>query len=234
MSEKVALITGASRGIGKEVAKLLAKNKAHVIITGRTIGALEELHDQINDLGGNATIVQMDLNDFIAIEKLSKAILERWGKLDILVANAAYLHDLTPLSHLNIDEWQKSININLSSTWFFIKNFEHLLINSKEGRAVFITSGAAHGERPFWGAYAVSKAAVESLARVWAGEIKETNLKVNLFDPGGTNTKMRAKAYPGENKNKLNNPKDVANKILQLCDENFQKNGLRFNFKDLS
>ena len=231
--QKIALITGTTRGIGREVAIQLAKDKVHVIITGRTIGALEELHDEIEVNNGSSTIVQMDLNDFKSINNLSKSITERWGKLDILVANAAYLHNLTPLSHLEYTEWQKSINVNINSVWMLIKNFEQLLLKSNNGRAVLITSGAALGARPFWGAYAVSKAALEAMGRAWAAEMNETNLKINLFDPGATKTNMRAKAYPGENQKSLKDPKEAAKYIVKICSHKFYQNGERLNYQDM-
>ena len=232
MSEKfIAIVTGASRGIGREVSKLLSKD-FHVIISGRTVEALEELDDEIRLSGGSSTIVPMDLNDFNAIKNLSEEIKKRWGKLDVMIANAAYLHDLTPLADLDEKNWHKSINVNLTSIWILIKYMQPLLLKSKAGRAVILTSGAALGERPFWGGYAVSKAALESLTRVWAGEMKETNLRINLFDPGATQTTMRAKAYPGENPKNLKPPIEAAKSIIELCNKNFSSHGFRFKHEN--
>tara|TARA_B100001123_G_scaffold410161_1_gene504994 strand:+ start:27 stop:752 length:726 start_codon:yes stop_codon:yes gene_type:complete len=230
-TKKIALITGASRGIGKEISILLAKNNVHVILLARTIGALEELNDNIINNGGSATIVQMDLNNLNSIFQLSKEISERWGRLDILIANAGYLHNLTPMSHISEKDWQLSFNINLNSNWFLIKNLENLLLKSKFGRAIFLTSGASLGHRPFWGAYAVSKAALDAMIRAWSSEMKETNLKINLYDPGATRTQMRAKAYPGEDPNSLKPPRDAALDILKLCDKKNKVSGERFEYK---
>ena len=231
-TKKIALVTGASRGIGKEISLLLAKNNIHVILLARTIGALEVLNDNIIDFGGSATIVQMDLNNLNSIFQLSKEIGERWGKLDILIANAGYLHNLTPMSHISEKDWQLSFNINLNSNWFLIKHLENLLLKSNFGRAIFLTSGASLGHRPFWGAYAISKAALDSMVRAWSSEMKETNLKINLYDPGATRTQMRARAYPGEDPHSLKSPKEAALHILKLCDEKNNISGERFEYKN--
>ena len=232
-TKKIALVTGASRGIGKEVSLLLAKNNVHVILLARTIGALEEISDNIIDLGGSSTIVQMDLNNLNSIFKLSKEIDERWGRLDILIANAGYLHNLTPMSHISEKDWQLSFNINLNSNWFLIKHLENLLLKSNFGRAVFLTSGASLGHRPFWGAYAVSKAALDAMIRAWSSEMKETNLKINLYDPGATRTQMRTRAYPGEDPHSLKSPREAANYILKFCDEQYKISGERLVYKKI-
>ena len=232
-SKKIALVTGASRGIGKEVSLLLAKNNVHVILLARTIGALEEISDNIIDLGGSSTIVQMDLNNLNSIFQLSKEIGKRWGRLDILIANAGYLHNLTPMSHISEKDWQLSFNINLNSNWFLIKHLENLLLKSNFGRAIFLTSGASLGHRPFWGAYAVSKAALDAMIRAWSSEMKETNLKINLYDPGATRTQMRTRAYPGEDPHSLKSPKEAANYILKFCDEKYKISGERFVYKKI-
>ena len=228
---RIALITGATRGIGKEIAILLAKNKIHVIILGRTLSALDDLSDKINDIGGSSTCIQFDLNDLNEISKISQEIKRRWGKLDILISNAAYLHNLTPLSHLSEKDWQISLNTNLSSNWLLIKHFENLLLESEYGRAIFLTSGASQGYRPFWGAYAITKAGLDSMIRAWSSEMEETNLSINLYDPGATKTQMRARAYPGEDPKILKDPKEIAKDILKICNKNFIKNGERLEFK---
>jgi len=227
---RIALITGATRGIGKEISILLAKNKIHVIILGRTLSALDDLSDKINDFGGSSTCLQFDLNDLNEISKISQEVKQRWGKLDILISNAAYLHNLTPLSHLSEKDWQISLNTNLSSNWLLIKHFENLLLESEYGRAIFLTSGASQGYRPFWGAYAITKAGLDSMVRAWSSEMEETNLNVNLYDPGATKTQMRARAYPGENPNILKDPDEIAKDILKICNKNFIKNGERLEF----
>ena len=227
---RIALITGATRGIGKEIAILLAKNKIHVIILGRTLSALDDLSDKINGFGGSSTCIQFDLNDLSEISKISQEVKQRWGKLDILISNAAYLHNLTPLSHLSEKDWQISLNTNLSSNWLLIKHFENLLLESEYGRAIFLTSGASQGYRPFWGAYAITKAGLDSMVRAWSSEMEETNLSINLYDPGATKTQMRARAYPGEDPKILKDPDEIAKDILKICDKNFIKNGERLEF----
>jgi len=227
---RIALITGATRGIGRAISILLAKNKIHVIILGRTLSALDDLSDKINDIGGSSTCIQFDLNDLSEISKISQEIKRRWGKLDILISNAAYLHNLTPLSHLSEKDWQISLNTNLSSNWLLIKHFENLLLESKYGRAIFMTSGASQGYRPFWGAYAITKAGLDSMVRAWSSEMDKTNLSINLYDPGPTKTQMRASAYPGEDPKILKDPDEIAKDILKICNKNFIKNGERLEF----
>ena len=227
---RIALITGATRGIGKAISILLAKNNIHVIILGRTLSALDDLSDKINDFGGSSTCIQFDLNDLSEISKISQEVKQRWGKLDILISNAAYLHNLTPLSHLSEKDWQISLNTNLSSNWLLIKHFENLLLESEYGRAIFLTSGASQGYRPFWGAYAITKAGLDSMVRAWSSEMEETNLSINLYDPGATKTQMRARAYPGEDPKILKDPDEIAKDILKICDKNFIKNGERLEF----
>ena len=231
--KRIALITGATRGIGKEISIILAKNDIHVILLGRTLNALEELQDQIISFGGSSTSIQFDLNDLNEIPSISKEINERWGKLDILISNAAYLHNLTPLSHLSEKDWQISLSTNLSCNWLLIKHFESLLLRSKLGKAIFLTSGASQGYRPFWGAYAISKAGLDAMVKAWSSEMEETNLIINLYDPGATNTQMRARAYPGENPNSLKNPNEVAKEILKICSMNFTKTGQRIKYNEL-
>ena len=227
---RIALITGATRGIGKAISILLAKNNIHVIILGRTLSALDDLSDKINNFGGSSTCIQFDLNDLSEISKISQEVKQRWGKLDILISNAAYLHNLTPLSHLSEKDWQISLNTNLSSNWLLIKHFENLLLESDYGRAIFLTSGASQGYRPFWGAYAITKAGLDSMVRAWSSEMEETNLSINLYDPGATKTQMRARAYPGEDPKILKDPDEIAKDILKICNKNFIKNGERLEF----
>ena len=199
LHKKIILITGASRGIGRAVALAAAKAGAELVITGRTIGALEELDDEIKAADSKATIVELDLADHAAIPRLAAAIHGRWGRLDGLVANAAMLGPLSPLSHLDEAVWNDTIAINLTAQWHLIKAMEPLLLAAPAGRAVLVSSGVAEGVKPFWGAYAISKAGLEAMGRIWAGETEQTNLRINMLDPGGTATGMRASAFPGEN-----------------------------------
>lgn len=214
---RIALVTGASRGIGYFTALELAKAGAHVIACARTTGGLEELDDAIQAAGGSATLTPFDLNDMNAIDALGGAIHERWGKLDILVANAGILGVISPLSHIEAKTFEKVMAINVTATWRLIRSVEPLLNNSDAGRALILSSAAAHKCKPFWGPYSASKAAVEALARTWAGEKVNSPLRVNSIDPGATRTAMRALAMPGEDPDTLPHPSTVAEAILPLA-----------------
>ena len=233
LTGKVVLVTGASRGIGFSVANAAALAGAEIIVTGRSLGGLEELDDVIKPFGGHVTIVEHDMSDYAALPRLAVAIQDRWQRLDGLVANAATLGILTPLSHLDHSEWENTININLTAQWCLIKAMEPLLIAAPAGRAVLVTSGAAHGSYPFWGAYAVSKAGLEALGRTWAGETEQTNLRVNLINPGGTATNMRATAFPGEDPNSLPKPDTIAPAFLSLLSESCLDHGQLFNAREM-
>jgi len=214
---RIALVTGASRGIGYWTALALAKQGAHVIAVARTTGGLDELDDAIQAAGGTATLVPMDLTDMQAVDRLGAAINDRWGKLDILVANAGVLGTISPVGHVEAKVFDKVMAVNVTATWRVIRSVEPLLIKSDAGRALILSSGVAHSARAFWGPYAASKAAVETLARVWAAETEKTALNVNSIDPGATRTAMRAQAMPGENPDTLPHPSDVAEKLIPLC-----------------
>ena len=233
LHNKIILITGASRGIGRAVALAAAKAGADLIITGRTIGALEELDDEIKTAGGKATIVELDMHDYGAMPRLAAAISERWGKLDGFVANAATLCPLSPLSHLDDTVWNDTIAVNLTAQWHLIKALEPLLLAATAGRVVLVSSGVAEGMRPFWGPYAISKAALEAMGRVWAGETEQTNLRINILNPGGTATRMRASAFPGENPNTLPQPADIAPAFLTLLDPACIDHGQRFDARNM-
>ena len=229
LSGKIILITGASRGIGEAVALAASHAGAELVITGRTIGTLEDLDDKIKAANGKATIVELDMLDYAAIPRLASAINNRWGRLDGLVANAATLGPLTPLSHLDETVWDDTISINLTAQWHLIRAMEPLLISAPAGRAVLVSSGVAEGVKPFWGPYAVSKAGLEALGRVWAGETEQTNLRINMLNPGGTATRMRASAFPGENPESLPQPSDIAPAFLTLLDTKCSDHGKRFD-----
>ena len=214
---RVALITGASRGIGAAVAEAFAREGAHLILVARTVGGLEETDDRVKTAGGSATLVPMDITDFEAINRLGASIYERWGKLDVLVANHGILGVLSPISHYDPKLWDEVMTVNLTSCQRLVRSLDPLLRQSDAGRAIFVTSGAAVGERPNWGAYAVSKAALEAMVRSYAGETRRTNLRVNLLNPGGTRTKMRATAFPGEDPMSLKTPEDIAPAFLDLA-----------------
>lgn len=218
LSGRTAMVTGASRGIGYFLALELAKRGAHVIAVARTVGGLEELDDEIQAMGNTATLVPLDINDMPALDRLGSSINDRWGKLDILVANAGVLGTISPVGHVEAKVFENVISTNLTSIWRLIRSVDPLLRNSDAGRAILMSSGVAHTARAFWAPYAASKAALEVMGRSWAEETKQMPLRINSVNPGATRTAMRAKAMPGEDPETLPHPADVAAKIVQLAD----------------
>ncbi len=216
LENRLILITGASRGIGRAVALAAAKQGAELIITGRTMGALEELDDEISALGTNASIVELDQTDSEAMPRLAAAIAGRWGRLDGFVANAGQLGQMAPLAHIDAEIFERTITVNLTSIWRQIAAFDGLLRRSDSGRAVLVGCDSAHASLAYWGAYAVSKAGLDSLASVWAAETEQTNMKVNLINPGIVGTALRASAFPGEDKTKIASPEEVAQAFIPL------------------
>jgi NAD(P)-dependent dehydrogenase (short-subunit alcohol dehydrogenase family) len=214
---RVALVTGASRGIGAAVAKLFASHGAHIVALARTVGGLEELDDAIADLGGSATLVPQDLSDLDAIDRLGAALHQRFGKLDILVANAGVLGVLSPISHVDPRIWDETMLINVTVNYRLIRSLEPLLRLSDAGRAIFVTSGAARNPRAYWGPYGTSKAALDYMVGTWAQEVAKTDIRVNLLNPGATRTEMRASAMPGEDPMTLPAPEDIAPAFLELA-----------------
>ena len=229
---KVALVTGASRGIGYFTALELAKEGAHVIACARTTGGLEELDDAIKSIGGSATLVPFDLNDMNAIDGLGQAIFERWGKLDILIANAGMLGVISPIGHVEAKTFEKVMTLNVTATWRLIRSVEPLLLQSETARAVILSSGVAHSCRPFWGPYAASKAAVEVLARTWAAEQVQKPLRVNCANPGATRTAMRAQAMPGEDADTLPHPSEVAQALMALVHPDLTETGKLYSVRE--
>ena len=232
LSGRLALVTGASRGIGYFTALELARMGAHVLAVARTVGGLEELDDEIKALGGTATLVPLDLADMKGIDALGGSIFERWGKLDIFVANAAMLGTISPVGHVKAKDFEKVMLLNVTATWRLMRSVEPLLRKSDAGRAILLSSGVAHSCRPFWGPYAASKAAVEALARVWAGELVNTPVRINSVNPGATRTAMRAQAVPGENPETLPHPRDVAAKIVALADPGLRETGKLYDVRE--
>ena len=224
-SQRVALVTGASRGIGRAVALALAEQNIHVLLLARTQGGLEDVYDEIVTSDGEATGVPMDLTDYDAIDRLGGVIAERWGKLDIFVGNAGILGPISPVAHMTPSEFEKTLAINITSNARLIRALESLLLASDAGRAVFLTSGAAYSAKPFWGAYSTSKAALDALVKSWANEQKNTSLKINLYSPGPVRTAMRAQAMPGENPSTLPTAEDVAPQIVSMCAPDYQETG---------
>lgn len=224
-SQRVALVTGASRGIGRAVALALAEQNIHVLLLARTQGGLEDVYDEIVTANGEATGVPMDLTDYDAIDRLGGVIAERWGKLDIFVGNAGILGPISPVAHMTPSEFEKTLAVNVTSNARLIRALEPLLLASDAGHAVFLTSGAAYSTKPFWGAYSASKAALDALVKSWANEQKNTSLKINLYSPGPVRTAMRAQAMPGENPSTLPTAEDVAPQIVSLCAPDYQETG---------
>lgn len=231
LADRIALITGASRGIGRAVALALARAGAHVIIAARRVGALEALDDEIRQFGGTATLVQLDLTVGEKIDVLGPTIYERWGHLDILVANAGILGPISPLPHVTEDAWDAVMTTNLTANWRLIRSIDPLLRRSDAGRGIFVTSGAADAKHAYWGPYAVSKAGLEALVKTYARELANTKVRVNLVNPGPIATEMRAKAFPGEDQATLLAPADVAPLFVELADPGLSANGKVFNFR---
>jgi NAD(P)-dependent dehydrogenase (short-subunit alcohol dehydrogenase family) len=223
---RVVLVTGASRGIGRAAARAIAKTGAHVIAVARTVGGLEELDDEIKKDGGEgATLVPMDLRNFDGLDQLGASIYERWGRLDGLFGNAGSLGELSPLTHLAPKMWQEALDVNVTANWRLIRSLDPLLRKSEAGRALFMTSGAARKHTPFWGSYAVTKAALESLVLTYAAECASTNVKANLLSPGPLRTRMRARAMPGEDPKTLEPPEAVTPLIVEMLSASYMENG---------
>jgi len=231
LSGRIALVTGASRGIGRAAAVALAKAGAHVICVARTVGGLEDTDDAIQKAGGTATLVPLNLKDVAAIDRLGGSIFERWKKLDIFLGNAGSLGVLTPLAHLDPKAFQELLDINITANWRLIRSFDPLLRASDAARVLFVTSSAAHKHTPFWGGYAMSKIALESLALTYAEECAGTPIRVNLLNPGAMRTLMRAKAMPGEDPSTLKRPEEIAPLIVELLSPDNQRNGETVNFQ---
>jgi NAD(P)-dependent dehydrogenase (short-subunit alcohol dehydrogenase family) len=225
LAGKIALITGASRGIGAAVAVRFAAEGAHVVLAARTVGGLEEVDDAVRTAAGNATLVPVDLRDFVKIDELAARIQDRWGRLDILVGNAAEFGVFSPLGHIDPKAWGEVMDLNLTANWRLIRAMDPLLRAAPAGRAIFVTSGVAQGLRPYWGPYAVSKAALEMLVRVYAGEITKTRVRANLLDPGIVRTRLRARAFPGEDPARLPAPESVTDAFLTLALPECTRNG---------
>ena len=226
LAGRIALVTGASRGIGRAVAKRFAQEGADLIVTARTVGALEELDDEIRAINGKTSLlVPMDLRNMDTIDQLGAGLYERYGKLDVLVGNAGLLGQMSPLHHIDPPAWQEVIDVNLTANWRLIRSLDPLLRQSEAGRAIFVSSGVAQNVKAFWGAYAVSKAALEMLVRIYAQENRQYGIRANLIDPGRTRTRMRAAAYPGEDPATLPAPEDVTEPFVRLARADYTGNG---------
>ena len=234
LANRIALVTGASRGIGFATAKALAKAGAHIVATARTQGGLEELDDEIQKDGGSATLVPLNLTDSDGIARLGAGLHERYGKLDILVGNAGVLGPSSPVGHIELKTFNDVMAVNVSANFQLIRCMEPLLKQSDAGRAVFITSGAANKATAYVSPYAASKAALETLARAWAQETANTKLRVNLFNPGPVRTRMRATLMPGEDPATLETPEQVAEFIIPLCTPDWTETGKFYDYKTRS
>jgi NAD(P)-dependent dehydrogenase (short-subunit alcohol dehydrogenase family) len=226
LKDRIALITGASRGIGRATARLFAREGAHVLLLARHQKTLETVDDEIKAEGGKASIIPLDLEDGPMIDSLGPSLYSRFGKLDTLVGNAGVLGGLRPLTHIPSDVWERVLAVNLTANWRLIRTLDPLLRRSDAGRVIFVTSprAAAQG-RAYWAPYSVSKAGLETLAKTYANETADSAIRVNLVDPGATATAMRAEAFPGENQETLNKPAAVAEVILRLALPDYTESG---------
>lgn len=225
LAGKIALVTGASRGIGAAVAVRFAQEGAHLVLAARTVGGLEEVDDRIRTAGGTATLVPLDLRDFIKIDELAAAIYGRFERLDILVGNAAEFGTFSPLGHIDPKLWQEIVDLNLTANWRLIRAMDPLLRVAPHGRAIFVTSGIARNPRAYWGPYAVSKAGLEVLVKTYAAETATTNVRANLIGPGVVRTRLRARVFPGEDPAKLPPPDSVAAAFVELAADDCTRNG---------
>jgi NAD(P)-dependent dehydrogenase (short-subunit alcohol dehydrogenase family) len=221
----VALVTGASRGIGAATAVELARLGAHVVITARTQGGLEETDDAIRALGGGATLLPLDLADGEQVDAIGPSLFQRFGRLDVLLHDAGALGRLTPVAHILPNDWADVVAVNMTATWRLIRTCDPLLRNAEAGRAVFVTDARARAPRAYWGPYGATKAGLEHLVLTWADEVRTTRLRVNLFDPGVVATRLRAHAMPGEDPTTLPKPEDVAPALAALCLPTEQRHG---------
>jgi NAD(P)-dependent dehydrogenase (short-subunit alcohol dehydrogenase family) len=217
LKDRIALITGASRGLGRAIALAYAGEGAHVLLLARSLTTLGRVDDEIKALSGTASLIPLDLADGPAIDALGPALYERFGRLDILVGNAAILGALSPLPHIASPHWEKVLAVNLTANWRLIRTLDPLLRRSEAGRAIFVTSSGARSARAYWGPYSVSKGALETLAKTYANETSDTPIRVNLVDPGAMATRMRAEAYPGEDQATLASPEAVTETFVRLA-----------------
>ena len=233
LAGKIALITGASRGIGAALAERLAREGAHLVLTGRTVGGLEETDDRVRAAGGSATLVPFDLREFIKIDELAAALYERYGRLDILIGNAGEFGVFSPLGHIDPALWGEIVDLNLTANWRLIRAMDPLLRAAEHGRAVFVTTALARDALPYYGPYAVSKAGLEAMVRIYAGEVARTPVRVNLLDPGIVRTRLRARIFPGENLATVPSPESVVDAFLPLVLEECSRNGEIFGAAEL-
>jgi NAD(P)-dependent dehydrogenase (short-subunit alcohol dehydrogenase family) len=217
LKDRIALITGASRGLGRAVALAYVREGAHVLLLSRSLTTLGRVDDDIKAAGGTASLIPLDLADGPAIDALGPSLYERFGKLDVFVGSAAMLGALSPLPHIASAHWDKVLAVNLTANWRLIRTLDPLLRRSDAGRAIFVTSSVARSGRAYWAPYSISKAGLEALAKTYADETTGTPIKVNLIDPGAMATRMRAEAYPGEDQATLPAPEAVTDIFVELA-----------------
>ncbi|PJI41001.1 SDR family NAD(P)-dependent oxidoreductase [Ferrovibrio sp.] len=232
LKDRIALITGASRGIGAAIAKRYAAEGAHVICVARTTGGLEELDDEIKALGGSTTLIPLDLAKTEMIDGLAAPLLERFGRIDILVGNAGIFGRMTPLHQFPPNLWEEVFKVNVHANQRLIRAVHPLLFASTAGRAIFVTSTVSREIRAYWGAYAASKAALDNMVMGYAKEVAQSNIRVNLVNPGGTRSKMRAEAFPGEDPSTLPKPEDITEVFVALAEASSTRNGEWINARD--
>jgi NAD(P)-dependent dehydrogenase (short-subunit alcohol dehydrogenase family) len=230
LAGRIALVTGATRGIGRAVALALAREGAHVVAVGRTQGALEEIDDAVRTAGSSTTLVPLDMRDYPGIYRLASALAERYQKLDVLVGNAGVVGERAPVDHVDPANWDEVMAVNVTANWHLLRATNALLRRADAGRVALITSGAATHPRAYSGAYSVSKAALNALGQIYAAETSSTAVRVNLFNPGPTRTRMRAVVMPGEDPMTLPTPETVAEKILDLCLPGCMETGKLYDF----
>lgn len=225
LAGRLALVTGASRGLGRAIALKFAAEGADLVLLARTVGALEEVDDQVRALGRQATLVPLDITDFDALDRMGQALYDRFGRLDVLVGNAATLGILSPLAHVDPKIWKSTIDLNLTANWRLLRSMDPLLRASPSGRAIFVTSGITRRTVPYWGPYTVAKAALESMVRMYAAEMAHTSVKANLVNPGPMRTGMRVEAFPGEDPQGVPPPEELAEAFVPLAEADCQLNG---------
>jgi NAD(P)-dependent dehydrogenase (short-subunit alcohol dehydrogenase family) len=230
LANRIALVTGASRGIGHATALALGKAGAHVIAIARTVGGLEELDDAVRSQGSTATLVPLDLRDYAGIDRLAAAVGQRYGRLDVLVANAGILGPLSPLDHVPPHEWDDVVAVNITANYRLTHAFADLLRKSDAGRVVYVSSALGTLGMAYWGPYAVSKAALDMLARTFAAETATTSVRVNVMAPAQVRTRMLATARPGLDMTNVERPDRVADKIVELCLPSMNETGKYYDF----
>lgn len=225
LAGRLALITGASRGLGRAVALKFAEEGADLVLVARTVGALEELDDQIKAMGRSATLVPLDITDFDALDRMGQALYDRFKKLDVLVGNAAMLGILSPLSHVDPKIWKSTLDLNLTANWRLLRSMDPLLRASDSGRAIFVTSGITQRVVPYWGPYTIAKSALEAMVRMYAAEVAHTKVRANLINPGPMRTGLRAEAFPGEDPQTVPAPEQLAEAFVPLAEASCELNG---------